>query len=558
MATTNFIDRVTPINASWLNDVDAATYEGTGVFTTAGTGAVARTVQAKLRESVSVKDFGAVGDGVTNDREAIIAAIAAVKANGGGTLRFPAGDYVISGTQQTVTLKELDATLVYANSSLSVQIYVSDLNNATFEFDGAVLRSAQTTGSYTLLFDGCSNLTINNLHMVGATVKSGATVSTNGSNGVGLASLTQDSKNITFNNTRIENHFSSFDISGDPASSYRVSGVTLSGSTYFAGGKYGFNCRGNGTNTTVENLYSFWQDRGFFVYDTEDVYIKGTIDFDEVNSGFSPIVKCYTTNTTNIQLDVLIKNKLNAVTPRLQFQSQHNPALQPTPAYLDNIFVKYTELNCTSLGLGIQFDYYQDETLTTTTTARIFDNFTFIGKSENLMQTTVTLTEPSGGNVCNINLDGFYDLDDDSTWRGKGILNNTGFVGAKRFTYTPSLNFGGNATGMTYTSRTASYYVQGGFCTVMGRIVLSAKGSSAGSARIVMPYYTREDVSLLPVMMVLAESMSGLTGAVQGYVQASSGNTAILYVQAATGITALTEANFTNTSDIYFQVSYPV
>lgn len=74
MATTNFVDRVTPINASWLNDVDAATYEGAGTYTPAGTGAVARTVQAKLRETVSVLDFGAVADGATDDTAKIIIA----------------------------------------------------------------------------------------------------------------------------------------------------------------------------------------------------------------------------------------------------------------------------------------------------------------------------------------------------------------------------------------------------------------------------------------------------------------------------------------------------
>lgn len=56
-------------------------------------GAVISTVQIKLYEFLSVKDFGAVGDGVTNDAVALQAALDAVKNQGGGTLYFPPGKY---------------------------------------------------------------------------------------------------------------------------------------------------------------------------------------------------------------------------------------------------------------------------------------------------------------------------------------------------------------------------------------------------------------------------------------------------------------------------------
>jgi parallel beta-helix repeat protein len=62
-------------------------------FTQAGTGAVQRTVQSKLQDVVSVKDFGAVGDGVANDLAAIQAAITAA---GGKTLYFPPGTYLVN------------------------------------------------------------------------------------------------------------------------------------------------------------------------------------------------------------------------------------------------------------------------------------------------------------------------------------------------------------------------------------------------------------------------------------------------------------------------------
>jgi len=71
-----------------------------GGFIQAGTGAQQRTVESKLQDVVSVKDFGAVGDGVTDDTVAIQAAIDSLDPfpirPGNGTIFFPSGTYFVS------------------------------------------------------------------------------------------------------------------------------------------------------------------------------------------------------------------------------------------------------------------------------------------------------------------------------------------------------------------------------------------------------------------------------------------------------------------------------
>lgn len=88
MADTTFSNG-TLIVPAWLQDVNDGIYR----IKATGIGAVNRTLQAKLQEFISVKDYGAVGNGVTDDTAAIIAANAAATA-ANCALRFPLGTYI--------------------------------------------------------------------------------------------------------------------------------------------------------------------------------------------------------------------------------------------------------------------------------------------------------------------------------------------------------------------------------------------------------------------------------------------------------------------------------
>lgn len=67
------------------------------------TGQTTRTVAAKLADVFSVKDFGAVGDGVTDDTVSIQAAIDAAYTQGLGVVFLPKGSYKVSASSLSET-----------------------------------------------------------------------------------------------------------------------------------------------------------------------------------------------------------------------------------------------------------------------------------------------------------------------------------------------------------------------------------------------------------------------------------------------------------------------
>lgn len=120
-------------------------------FTQAGTGAVQRTVESKLKDVVSVKDFGAVGDGVTDDTAAIQAAI-----NTGKPIFFPLGTYATNGLIRavngqgiylsavpgTVTIKSNTLSQPYIFANPAFPGYTGNVSISGINFDGGHTRTA--------------------------------------------------------------------------------------------------------------------------------------------------------------------------------------------------------------------------------------------------------------------------------------------------------------------------------------------------------------------------------------------------------------------------------
>jgi len=127
--TTVTFTEAPPLNASVEfiigYSIGSTSGDATGIdFTQQGTGAVTTTVAQKLYETVSVKDFGAVGDGVTDDTAAIQAAIDSCST--GGAIVGKAGE----------TYKITDRLFIYQDHGITL-----DFNGAT------LLDEVSTTAS---------------------------------------------------------------------------------------------------------------------------------------------------------------------------------------------------------------------------------------------------------------------------------------------------------------------------------------------------------------------------------------------------------------------------
>ena len=125
---------------NWIEEQSSMT----GTFLQKGTGAVLRTSSAKLQESVSVLDFGAKGDGVTDDTAALTAA-----HNAGVALYYPAGRYIISSPIPLNNFQRLVGV-----PSESYINWTTDFQQASPSYNGMASIIQYSTGNHGYIFSG--------------------------------------------------------------------------------------------------------------------------------------------------------------------------------------------------------------------------------------------------------------------------------------------------------------------------------------------------------------------------------------------------------------------
>jgi hypothetical protein len=196
-----------------------------GGFTQSGTGAIQRTVENKLKDTVSVKDFGAVGDGVADDTAAINAAIAHVTSlTYGGAVFFPVGVYAVT---------EINASLISTGFDKTVRLYGLGRNMSRI-----VPKQA---GNVLLNMMGSNQMLIEDLHFDSTALASQCAIF-----------LARTTVSTNCNN----NKFSGCFFTG----SYSKACVVSNGSE----SSNWFNCRSDNTNASA-NYRCFWAGGGSLI-----------------------------------------------------------------------------------------------------------------------------------------------------------------------------------------------------------------------------------------------------------------------------------------------------
>jgi hypothetical protein len=575
----------------------------------AGTGAVASTVQTKLRESVSVKDFGAAGDGVTDDTAAIQLAIT---AGAGKSVFFPSGKYKITATlnitlPSTVLIGDSAGPGTNGQSGSSIINYGS--GDAVYFYNPAA-----TTTPLTGTLHGCGiqNLTITRV--------------TNVATGAGLRLF--NTSNFILNNVFVAEHYicynlvdvhsTQFDnfkaytgnvftavaasalLSISPATNYVppnsidygwinyfsnfiltsnfISTNTISVSGGDAVSFLNGYCGGALTNhvrivsdyAAVINTLTF-----------NGVYFDGVTPVTGTATGVSfgancSVVDAKFVNCTFGQLDTAMAIASGAVVTTLLVANNEFHYNRLGSIYFNSVLASGNITGNYFYGIGmtgansagVSIDNAKNVQLVgnsffnlnngTNYAVKVGVLVTTLNMSGNLLN-GVNTDFANVGTITNFTIAGNASNNATNTLQGATVGNianaNVNVLDwYQEGTFTPTMAFGGASVGVTYTGRNGQYTRIGNQVTFSIYINLSSKGASTGAATITGLPFTID--SSFPGVVSLRLNDSATIGTQMVNALTTSGTSVLLYSTVAGTSSALTDAAINNASTIQIGGTY--
>lgn len=389
-------DNVSGNGGGILSSLAAPTGSSLVGFIQSGTGAQARTVQSKLRDTVSVADFIPAGTNTaTADCQPFIkAALDEVIARGGGTLYFPAATYNLVTTQ--------------SDGTVSAHFTLQDVEGIDFVGYGAVLSSAFSSTSFAaVLFNlnGARRISFEGFDIVGTFSRTLSVVNQYSIGAFFLRSGNRDAESISMRNLRAQNVYYFLTVGSSLPGALRVRTVLVE-NVFCFNGYYGLNFQENGDSVTALNFRTTNYVRTYFPYGVSNHQINYTSVGGDVFTDC--LIKAYARDTINLTVNALIIGNTSNDS-HVTVESQHNPTTQPTPASLRNIVLNINDLQSSGSGPSLRFAYFRDTPSpveTPTSATNLFNNVTVRGNVRSYLQFAVAQPVNSGA----LNLQGFVYL----------------------------------------------------------------------------------------------------------------------------------------------------
>jgi hypothetical protein len=466
----------------------------------AGVGAVVRTVQDKLRESKSVKDFGAVGDGVVDDTAAIQAAINSFANAAYGRLVFPTGTYRTTTTLNTNnrslildgrgSIIKFDATMTYGIVATGVGVHFRDL---------------ELTRNPAAVMTAAIRLTGNRHRMDNVTSFNQI---------FPIVFLNQDVKETHYSHMRIDN-----DVAGKTGIIFQFD-YSVNNSIHDS--MLGF-CSQAIYGSSTPQVPSGYLNEGLLIGNTLVVYANKAVNFD--NGTFIAVSNC-------------------------MFDFCEAQGMFVSNGGQNSITNTWVASNTTNGFIGVGSLAAVSDFLVT--------NCQFVRGAAAITGTAgVSLPGPRAGVVNNRFTSGMNGGVVTQGYASGNLFSGGGTsIVQQQGTFTPVLTFGGASVGMTYANRVGTYRRDSnGVVTYQLYLALSAKGSSVGPAVLsAMPFTLQNVTNGFNAFSARITSITG-GGMLTGYMTPNTSSLTLEYAS-ATGAIALADTNFTNTTEIVISGSY--